>query len=89
MAFSAASVEQSVFGNKRMVSFILTADANSGAVATGLSIIDAVSVTPKSCATTAPKFKINLSAASAAANGSLFGSSCTSGDEFYVVAYGK
>lgn len=88
MAFTKASAAQSVWGNKRMVSFTLTADANSGAVDTGLSVIESVMVAVKSAATGSQKFKANLNSGATALNGSLFCSSCTSGDDFYVTCFG-
>lgn len=89
MAFSKASVIQSVFGNKRAVMMTVTADANSGAVDTGLSVIEGISVAVKSAVTGSQKFKANLNSGGTALPGSLFMSSCTSGDDFYVTVYGK
>jgi hypothetical protein len=89
MAFSIADRVQSVWGNKRVVTFTLTADANSGAVDTGLSVIEAVSTGCKSAATGAQKFKANLNSGATALPGSLFVSSCTGGDDFYVTVIGR
>lgn len=89
MAYSKASTVQSVWGNKRAVSFVLTADAASGAVDTGLSVIEAVMVAPVSAATAGPKFKINKNSGATASNGSLFVSSAASGDDFYVTVFGR
>jgi hypothetical protein len=89
MAFTKAAVSQSVWGNKRMVSFTLTADANSGAVDTGLSVIESVMTSVKSAATGSQKFKANLNSGATALPGSLFCSSCTGGDDFYVTVTGR
>lgn len=88
MAFSATTVFKSVFGNKRVVVLNVTADANSGAVDTGLSVIDAVTVGVISAATGAQKFKINKNSGATALNGSLMMSSCANGDAFHVMCIG-
>lgn len=88
MAFSKANATQSVWGNKRMVSFTLTADANSGAVDTGLAVIEGVFTAVRSAATGSQKFKANLNSGATALPGSLFVSSCAAGDDFYVTCFG-
>lgn len=88
MAFTKTLAFQSVFGNKRVVYMTITADANSGAVDTGLSVIEHVQATVRSAATGSQKFKANLNSGATALNGSLFMSSCTSGDVFYVAVFG-
>jgi hypothetical protein len=72
-----------------MVSFTLSADANSGAVDTGLSVIEGIMTSVKSAATGSQKFKANLNSALTALPGSLFVSSCTNGDDFYVTVFGR
>lgn len=89
MAFTLTDRSQSVFGNKRIVTGLITADANSGAVDVGLSVIESISTGVKSAATGAQKFKANLNSGATALNGSIFCSSCTSGDEFYVTVIGR
>lgn len=89
MAFSKASAVQSVIGNKRMVTFELTADANSGAVDSGLGVVESIAVAVKSAATGSQKFKANLNSGATALNGSIFCSSCTNGDVFYVTVIGR
>jgi hypothetical protein len=89
MAYSLASTVQSVIGNKRMVTGILTTDAASGAVDTGLSVIESVAIACKSANSGGAKFKINLNSGTTALNGSLFASSTTSGDDFYVTVIGR
>lgn len=89
MAFTNTRLIRNIEGNKVIEYWSVTADANSGSVATGLSVIEAIAgVTVVSAATGAQKFKMNLSAASATANGTIMVSSCTSGDQFVVVAVG-
>lgn len=89
MAFTATLLKKSVHGDERVEHYLVTADANSGSVSTGVGVITLAHLSVKSAATGAQKVKANLSAASAAANGSLFLSSCTSGDDFYVTVYGR
>lgn len=90
MAYVATSIVRTVFGNKRAVGFNMTADAASGAVDTGLSVIEGfLGAVPVSAATAAPKFKVNLNSGTTANNGSLFVSSCTAGDVFFVTVFGR
>lgn len=90
MAYSVTVVDKTVFGNKRVCIFDVTADAQSGVVETGLSRVDAFDVGPVSMATfSLVKFRPNISAASAAANGSIMVSGAASGDRFFITVYGK
>lgn len=89
MAFTLTDKVQSVWGNKRVVTGLLSADANSGAVDTGLSLIESVMTSVKSAATGSQKFKANLNSGATALPGSLFVSSCTNGDEFYLTVIGR
>lgn len=88
MAFSKTVLFTTVFGNKRAVGLEITADANSGAVDSGLSVIETLSPGVISAATGSQKFKRNLNSGGTALNGSIFMSSCTNGDVFHVVAIG-
>lgn len=89
MAFTNTRSLRTVWGNKVVEFWNVTADANSGVISTGLSVVEVIGgVTVVSAATGAQKFKANLNAASAAANGSIMCSSCTAGDNFIVVAVG-
>jgi hypothetical protein len=89
MAFSKANSVTTVWGNKAVEMFVLTADANSGAVDTKLSVIEGIQIAVKSAATGSQKFKANLNSGATALNGSLFCSSCTNGDDFYVTVIGR
>lgn len=89
MSFTNTRLIRNVQGNKVVEYWSVTADANSGVITTGLSVIEAIGgITVVSAATGSQKFKMNLSAASATANGSIMVSSCTGGDQFVVVAIG-
>ncbi len=89
MAFNVSILDKSVFGNLRSVAISAVADANSGVIVTGLSVIYGMAVTPHSAATNGQNFKRNLNAASAAAQGSIMASSCANGEVFHIVAWGK
>lgn len=89
MAFSKANTFQTVFGNKRVVTMEVTADGNSGAVDSGLGVIECINTAVKSAATGSQKFKANLNSGATALNGSIFVSSCTNGDVFYVTVIGR
>lgn len=89
MAFTKSVDFTTVWGNKKVVGLQVTADANSGAVDTGLSVIESVYVGVISAATGAQKFKINKNSGATASNGSLMMSSCTNGDAFHVVCIGR
>lgn len=88
MAYTASLVVTSDFGNKAVKVFNVTADAASGSVSTGLNVVEWCSISFQSCATAGFKVKNNLSAASAAANGTVMISSAANGDVFTLIAYG-
>ena len=92
MAFTATLVKHNVSGNQRILTYNVTADANSGVVACPLGFVDGVTWAPISMATGTngyPKFRANLNAASAASNGNVMCSSCTNGDNFFLIVYGR
>lgn len=89
MAFTATKIFGSVHGNQRVEGYEVLADAASGVIATGLGYVDGIAVAPVSAATAGGKFKRNLDATSALANGSVFVSSVANGDVFYVTIYGR
>ena len=88
MAYTTTNIFKSVFGNKRVVALDVTADAASGVVVTGLSVVQSITLGPVSMATAAAKLKKNLNDSSATAQGSVFVSSAASGDNFILVCMG-
>ena len=88
MAYSVSTLRKTVFGTQRVSILSCVADAASGAIDTGLKKVLAAHVQFVSCATAGFKVKNNLSAASAAAGGSVFVSSAASGDVFIMTAIG-
>lgn len=89
MAYSKSQLFTSVYGNKRVVGIAVTADAASGAVDTGLGVVEAISVGCVSAATAGFKVKINQNSAGTALNGSIFVSSAANGDVFHVICHGR
>lgn len=80
MAFT-VSLDKNVYGNKRVVICNVTADAASGQIATGLSVISGWSVGPQSMATASPKM--------ASSGGTITVSNAASGDGFYLIVHGR
>lgn len=91
MAFTKSLLNKTVHGNERVEHYEVTADAVSGVVVTGMSVVTNAQVSIKSMVTTtAMRMKINTDILSAAANGSIFFSSVVgSGDCFYLTVYGR
>lgn len=86
MAHTFTSGKVSVFGNKRVAFGLMDFDNGTagGSIATGLDYVESVSATPKSCNTNGGGFTINTTA-----DGKILAASCTSGDNFYIVAIGR
>ena len=70
MAYTVTKIRDYVFGNARVISYDVTADAATQAIATGLQKVDFCHVQPLSMTTTTvPKVAVNVTASGAAANG--------------------
>jgi hypothetical protein len=80
---------RSVFGNQAVVMLEITADAATQTVDVGLGRIVAHSVGLQSCSSGAIKIFANKGAGGTATAGSIGISGCTSGDQFFVVCYGR
>lgn len=90
MAFAATVLANTVHGNQRVIQYLITADAVSGNVQTGLGVITALSSSPQSLSTmTSFKVRANALGGATAAAGYLGFDGYTSGDEIYVTAYGR
>jgi len=79
MAYTVAT-EKTVFGNLRTHICEVTADAASGEVATGLTLVKGYALGPVSMATAAPLMK--------ASGGTITVSNAAGGDHFYLTVYG-
>ncbi len=80
MAFT-VSKSLSVFGNKRVVFCVVTADAASGTIPSGLGAIDSIAIAPQSMATAAIKMSVS--------GGTVTVSNAASGDAFYLTVFGR
>lgn len=90
MAYTATLNETDVFGNKRAYLYSVTADAQSGAVFTGLNEIVSIATSLKSCNSAGFKIKRNVgSATTTGMNGHILISGCTSGDAFEMIVIGS
>lgn len=93
MAYTASLVVNTVFGDQRVQHYYVTADAASGTVSTGLSIISSLQWSPASCTTNnsviVTRVRKNATAGGTASNGTVGISGLVAGDEIYVVVYGN
>jgi hypothetical protein len=86
------AAKYSVFGDLRVAYGTATVAAQtSGAFKTGLNKIYGGVVAPCSCTSAVPNFlyRMNTNSANSSANGYLFISTCTAGDDFTVTMWGK
>lgn len=88
MAFT-VSRKQSVFGNQRVVLMDVTTDGAEDNIDSGLDVIDAFSLGDKSITTSAFTLHENVDSSGTAANGTIGASGLTSGDEFFLIIYGR
>lgn len=88
MAFT-VSTTKTVFGNMRVHVLDVTADAATQTVETGLKVIVGHSLGIQSASTAGFKVYANSNASGVQSMGVLGISGVASGDEFYVVVYGR
>lgn len=88
MAFTIGR-EASVLGNKRVALLSCSVDSASGNIDTGLSVVDAFSISPISMNSGAIKIKKNVGSGATALPGNINLNGCTSGDVFFLVVYGR
>jgi len=81
MAFTVSILEKTVMGNMRCHMMEVTTDGASEALATGLTLVRAHTISPISMNSGAPLAKVSA--------GTITLSNCTSGDRFYLTAYGR
>lgn len=90
MAYTVTRTKNTVHGNDRVVQLAVTADAATQTIETGLSLVYGIEVTPVSMATIGSlTFQPNSGASGVKALGYIGCSGLTTGDDFYVVAYGR
>lgn len=92
MAYTASLTGRSVFGDKSVAFYTVTADAASGTVSTGFGSIDALQVTPASVTTNNSiaigRVRANATAAGGASAGVIGFSGFTNGDVLYITVFG-
>ena len=88
MAFT-VSREHTVLGNKRVVLMDVTTDGAEDNVDTGIDVIDAFTVGIKSVTTSFYMMQENVDSSGTASNGTIGMSGLVSGDEFFLVVYGR
>lgn len=89
MAYTVTTNKKTVFGDTKVHFLSVTADATTQTIATGLDVIDHIGVTHKSATSGMAKWKINVGAEGTATMGSIGVSAAVSGDEYFVVVYGR
>lgn len=88
MAMTVTPVDKTVWGNKALTVFKVTADGSASAIATGFKVLSYVWYAPNSCTSLGLALKINCTNTTAAVNGSIKVGAMTSGDDFYIYAVG-
>lgn len=90
MAFTASKIFSTVWGDKRMLGYSMTADANSGALYTGFNTVEGIQFSSTSMVTDSyyHKVKRNVMSAATAGGGHVFFSGFTSGDDFFLTIVG-
>lgn len=88
MAYTVSHLVKTVFGTERVGMIRVTADAASGAVTTGMGVVDFVNVSCQSCSTAGFRTFMNQAADLSASNGSVAISGVASGDVIYLTVYG-
>lgn len=86
---SAAIIDKTVFGNKRLHVISYTASGAEDNITVGLSYVDYVDVTPVSIATALYKLQVNANSSGTASNGNVAITGVASGDRFYIKCFGK
>jgi len=89
MAYTVVTADKTVFGNSRVHQLVVTADAATGTIDTGMDVLTGAHLTAKSAASTTINLKINELAASTASAGSIAITGATSGDDFYLTVFGR
>jgi len=89
MAFTSTLLERSVFGNKAVQVYSVTADGAEGTVATGLKSVSWITYAPSSMATAAAHLKLNVLTSGTAAAGYIAVTGVANGDIFYLTVFGS
>lgn len=88
MAYTASFLVKTTKGNQKEQQIRVTADAASGAVDTGLGVIDFIQHSPQSCASAGYRAFINTNSGLTALNGTVALSGLASGDVLFLTVVG-
>jgi len=89
MAYTVAVSKKTVHGDERVHHLVVTADAATGNVDTGLNYIHGVAWSAASAASSSQHIRKNVGAESTALVGVLGISGVASGDEYQITVWGK
>lgn len=89
MAFTVNKIDETVFGNKRVQMYLVTADGATGTIPTGLSFVDCIATAYKSMTSGAGQFAANEGSAGTSIVGTVGVAGVANGDEFYLTVYGR
>ena len=89
MAFNVGVNHKMNLGNKRVHLISCSVDSASGNIATGLSVVDHVAISPISMATAAIIMKKNIGSGATAVNGTININGAATGDVFFLTVYGR
>jgi len=89
MAYTVTTEMSTVFGDKRVKGYLISANAATDNIDTGLDYIDHMQVTIKSAATYTAYWAKNVLTDAVASLGTISVTGCTSGDDYYVTVYGR
>ena len=90
MAWTVTKKLETVFGNVRAQHYLLGADAATLELDTGLGDVISVSTTIKSAVTsTAPNVSVNVNSTGVSNAGMVSITGCTSGDDIWLIVYGR
>ena len=88
MAYTVSGLVTTVHGNQRVKHIRATADAASGAFATGFNVVDFLQWSPQSCTTGGFRVFMNASSGLTATNGDVAISGAANGDTMFIKVYG-
>ena len=89
MAYTVTTEMSTVFGNYRVKGYVITADAATENIDTGLDVVDHMQVAIKSANTFGAYWAKNVLTDAVASLGTISVTGCTSGDDYYVTVYGR
>jgi hypothetical protein len=89
MAFTASFLVKTVKGNQREEQIRVTADAASGAVDTGLAVVEFLQHSPQSCTTGDYRVFMNANSGLTALNGTVAISGVANGDVIFLTVVGR